>query len=222
MPDDNNHAYEGLDIVVTGAKFHVSSPTAQSTGSSSYFMSAPLSMFQNTNTLYSGLLQHDYLITSETPPIQGSDQEIVVEASREQVEAAQIAYQAAGINIGIAQIMGIIAAGLVRPAYAIGLSVADKVVDLNSDALQSAYADILYYQDGMDGTYDGVAQDSGGWEGYDFRGSGHPPQNDSPIGVEQGFGIPPEFNLDTFDQALPMPAPMANMVSLEANVGLIV
>ncbi len=187
MPD-SQEIPDGTEITVTARAFKANQVSDSGGGSSGqYYFTASAGMFSSANSFMSGLFSQNYKISIDVPSPTNEEGDIVVTATKEQVQAAKIAYEAAGKNIQIAQILGIIAAGFVDPRLAVGLAVGDKLIDFNTEALQNAYADILYYQDGLDGSYDGYAMDSGGWEGYDFRGGYSGPGPKTPPMPDDGY-----------------------------------
>jgi hypothetical protein len=146
---------EMADIVVVGVRLHTESTASFSGGS--YYVSVGDSGYGSSTSFYDRFFGGGGdVIVMDVPAPTNLDGDIVVEATPEQVAAAKLAYAQAGVELSTFQVLGAIASALFKNR-GVGAAVAGgmEVVDINSEALQNAYADMLYYEDGLDGVYDG-------------------------------------------------------------------
>jgi len=163
-------ADEPGDIIVTARV--VNPNVVNISPGNNYFFYADNGAFADSNSMADAVL-NGYFDVADGAPSPDDEGEIVVAASKEQVDAAMLAFDAAGVNLTITKYLGIIAAGLVSKIAGIALELVDETIDMNKDSVQEAYADLLYWQDGADGTYDGYAHEMGEYQSF-FPGSSVP------------------------------------------------
>jgi hypothetical protein len=149
------------DVVVTGVRLQ--NYTDLSFTGGSFYVSLGASGYQSPVSFFDRFFGADSdVIVMDIPAPTDVNGDIVVEATPEQVAAAKLAYAQAGVELSTFQVLGVIASTLFKNR-GVGAAVAGgmEIVDINRDALQNAYADMLYYEDGLDGVYDGVSPGRG-------------------------------------------------------------
>lgn len=114
------------------------------------------------------------LDSSELDQVAGGDDqegpEVVVTATREQVKAANMAYDRAWGDyftfsvVGMGALGGAMALGYGGAAGAASAGAGAQALSMTQDRIINSMADDLYYYDGRDGVYDGInAGDRAQW-----------------------------------------------------------
>lgn len=155
---------EGVEVIVTARKM------AQDGGSyggssGSFFMSFNRGTFGSAESFFNSFFDDEVVVTQDVPAPTSVDGDIIVEATPEQVAAAKQAYADAGVRLSTFQVLAAIGGALISRGLGAAVAGTNEVVDINRDSLQNAYADMLYYQDGSDGRYDGYRISDYGGDG---------------------------------------------------------
>lgn len=142
------------DIIVTGRLYN-SNNVSLSDSSGSWHMSFKQTAFHTVESFFNSVFNEEYVVTQDVPAPTSAEGDIIVQASAEQVAAAKQAYEDAGVRLSTVQVLAAIGGALVNRYAGAAVAGANEVADINRESLQNSYADMLYYQDGADGSYDG-------------------------------------------------------------------
>lgn len=156
----------GPDIFVTAMRaYQELKPTEYHSGNYYLRFSSTLNTQED---YFNTLLQGEYVVTQDVPAPTDDSGDIIVEATPDQVAAAKIAFEKAGINLTVAQVLSVTAAAFYSSSAAIATFAAgDKLIDIYRNEILNGYADFLYYQDGADGIYDGIASKYNAFAGFE-------------------------------------------------------
>lgn len=177
MPDEP----EGEDIVVVGARIQQGNQLSFTGGGGNSYVS-----FSNAvgtgRSLFGDVFSDQYVVSQDVPAPTNEAGDIVVEATPEQVAAAQAAFAKAGFNLQVAQVVLVVAATIANKYLGAAVAGGEKIMDFSFDELQASLADFYYYQDGLDGSYDGIASQASIFGGFNrppnLPGPKEPPMPD--------------------------------------------
>ena len=161
MPDEP----VGEDIVVVGARIQQGNQLSFTGGGGNSYVSFSNS-YGTGRSVFGDVFSEQYVVSQDVPAPTNEDGDIVVEATPEQVAAAQAAFAKAGFNLQVSQVVLVVAATLVNKYLGAGVAAGEKIMDFTFDELQASLADFYYYQDGLDGSYDGIASPASIFGGF--------------------------------------------------------
>lgn len=146
---------DGGEIVVTGARVQSGNNVNLYGGSGNWYLNFNPASYGSGQSFFQNFFNDDGVITQDVPAPTNEAGDIIIEATPEQVAAAKQAYAQAGFELSTLKVLAVIGSALASRYLGAAVAGANEVVDINRDSLQNSYADLLYYEDGLDGTYDG-------------------------------------------------------------------
>ena len=142
---------EGQEVVVTARVMDSYSPF---TNGNFY-----LTMSQFGGSFVDQLFSGSAKISISVPAPTDAEGDIVVEATKEQVDAAKDAFAMAGDELSTITVLAAIFGGTLEKYAGAAVSGAGVVLDLNMDEAKAKLADYYYHLDAADGSYDGRSGD---------------------------------------------------------------